>query len=216
MAATRCFIGLDLGQSQDFTAVAIVTRPRLSGDEPKELRTPPYDVPHLQRFPLGTPYPEIVARTVELIRTPALRGSFVVIDQTGVGRALVDMFTAAMTGRVNCLFCPVTITGGHEVTEGADGFRVPKKDLVGTLQVLLQTRRLRVARSLPEAATLVKELEAFRVKITDAANETFGVWRTGQHDDLVLAVALAVWAGEQGLQFEGPVGIPSVLGGPHG
>ena len=36
-------------------------------------------------------------------------------------------------------------------------------------------------------------LEAFRVKITEAANETFGAWREGQHDDLLLAVALAAW-----------------------
>jgi hypothetical protein len=47
------------------------------------------------------------------------------------------------------------------------------------------------------AATLVRELQNFQVKITAAANETFGVWRDGQHDDLVLAVALASWWGER-------------------
>jgi hypothetical protein len=54
-----------------------------------------------------------------------------------------------------------------------------------------------IARSLPDAATLVRELQNFQVKITVAANETFGVWRDGQHDDLVLAVALASWWGER-------------------
>jgi hypothetical protein len=34
----------------------------------------------------------------------------------------------------------------------------------------------------------------------------------GQHDDLVLAVALAAWMGEKCLP-EGPVGLPQVLGG---
>jgi hypothetical protein len=90
---------------------------------------------------------------------------------------------------------------------------VPKKELVASLQVLLQTRRLKVAKTLPEAATLVRELETFRVKVTEAANETFGAWREGQHDDLVLAVALAAWVGEQCLACEGPVGVPHVLGG---
>jgi hypothetical protein len=37
----------------------------------------------------------------------------------------------------------------------------------------------------------------FQVKITAAANEVFGVWREGQHDDLVLAVAIAAWLAER-------------------
>ena len=35
------------------------------------------------------------------------------------------------------------------------------------------------------------------MKITAAANETFEARHEGRHDDLVLAVALAVWAGER-------------------
>jgi hypothetical protein len=42
----------------------------------------------------------------------------------------------------------------------------------------------------------VRELENFRVKITESANEGFGAWRAGQHDDLVLSRGLAVWRGE--------------------
>jgi len=74
---------------------------------------------------------------------------------------------------------------------------VPKKELVTCLQVVMQSRRLRIARGLHEAALLVRELQQFQVKITTAANETFGVWREGQHDDLVLAVALACWWAER-------------------
>ena len=44
---------------------------------------------------------------------------------------------------------------------------------------------------------LMQEMRAFRVKITRAANETFGARREGDHDDLVLAVALAAWWGER-------------------
>jgi hypothetical protein len=32
-----------------------------------------------------------------------------------------------------------------------------------------------------------------RVKITASGNEQYGAWREGEHDDLVLAVALACW-----------------------
>jgi hypothetical protein len=74
---------------------------------------------------------------------------------------------------------------------------VPKRDLVSVVQVALQTDKLKIAEALPEAGTLVRELQGFQVKITDAANDTYGTWREGAHDDLVLAVALALYAGKK-------------------
>jgi hypothetical protein len=44
---------------------------------------------------------------------------------------------------------------------------------------------------------LVKELENFKAKVTVAASDPYELWREGQHDDLVLAVALACWEGER-------------------
>ena len=46
---------------------------------------------------------------------------------------------------------------------------------------------------IPELETLSKELEAFRTKVTADRNETFSAWREKDHDDLVLAAALAIW-----------------------
>jgi hypothetical protein len=46
----------------------------------------------------------------------------------------------------------------------------------------------------------VRELTTFQVKITPATNEIFGTWREGPHDDLVLAVAIAVWQSERRLE----------------
>jgi hypothetical protein len=187
------FLGLDLGQTSDFTAVAVVERPLLPAPDGTP---PPFDLRHLQRFKLGTPYTTIVPEVVRLAATPPLAGQVVlVVDQTGVGRPVVDL----LRRQAPCSILPITITGGDSVTEAEDGSRrVPKKELVTCLQLLLQSRRLRVDRSLPEAATLVRELENFRVKITLAAHETFGAWREGQHDDLVLAAALACWWAERG------------------
>ena len=75
---------------------------------------------------------------------------------------------------------------------------MPKRDLVSTISVLLQTERLKVAESLQDAALLVQELLNFRVKIDPlTAHDSYGAWREGQHDDLVLAVALASWYGER-------------------
>jgi hypothetical protein len=63
---------------------------------------------------------------------------------------------------------------------------------------------------LAHAETLETELQNFRVKITAAANETFGAWRERDHDDLVLALALAVWHAEK--QPLGVEAMPMVLG----
>src|SRR4051812_11139888 len=46
---------------------------------------------------------------------------------------------------------------------------------------------------LPEAGALLRELADFCVTLAAKANETFGAGSRGAHDDLVLAVALAVW-----------------------
>jgi hypothetical protein len=47
---------------------------------------------------------------------------------------------------------------------------------------------------LPEASTLRKELQNFRVKIDPrTAHDSYEHWREGDHDDLVLATAMACW-----------------------
>jgi hypothetical protein len=194
---TQFILGLDLGQTQDFTALAVLEQTAIA--ESSDLARPEYALRHLRRFPLGTPYTEIVPAVAEIANSRTLFGSPLVVDQTGVGRAVVDMLYQAV-GRV----VPVTITGGHAVTQAEDrSWHVPKKELVTSLQVLMQSRRLQIARRSPDAATLVCELQNFQVKITAAANETFGVWRDGQHDDLVLAVALASWWGERNPPLDG-------------
>jgi hypothetical protein len=61
---------------------------------------------------------------------------------------------------------------------------------------LIMKKRLKIAPQLPEAQTLVREMQTFQVKISlDTAHDSYGAWREGTHDDLVLAVALALWKG---------------------
>ena len=89
---------------------------------------------------------------------------------------------------------PVVITGGHKAHSDGGNHYIPKRTLVSTLQRNLQTRRRQIAAKLPEAATLTRELQDFQLTITEAANDTYE-GRKGAHDDLVLAVALGLWAG---------------------
>lgn len=200
------FVGLDLGQARDYTAVAVVTFDerrklavalanelyKLRGRRvsERELPKPGVEVVHLERMPLGTPYPETVRRVRALLDTPPLEGNAeLVVDATGVGAAVVGMLREA-----GLRFKSVLITAGGEEAGEENTYRVPKRDLVAAPQVLLQSRELKIAAELPEAETLVAELQNFRYEITRSGNDTYAAWREGDHDDLVLAVALAVWA----------------------
>jgi hypothetical protein len=183
-------LGLDLGQAHDPSALAVLEQSRTAPDTEAS-----YAVRELRRWPLGTAYPQIVEEVTKLARTPPLIGCELVIDGTGCGRPVVDLFRAsAITASVR----PVLITAGHAVSIDENGYHhVAKVQLVSTLQVLLGTRRMKFARKLVLAATVERELANFKAKITAAGNETFaGDWREGQHDDLVLATAIAAWVGE--------------------
>ncbi len=218
-------LGVDLGQTQDYTALCVlertghdtgkvtVTHEPISvsygfgarvGSKPHfQTYTSPvyenhYAARHLERLPTGTPYPAQVARVKALhnrLKEDTGSAPLLVVDQTGVGRPVVDMLRASELKPV-----AVTITGGDGVTQDGKDYRVPKRDLVSVVQVLLQSERLKIASSLKEAATLTAELLAFKVSISlkghDSYGNDVGQWRENPHDDLVLAVALAAWHGE--------------------
>jgi hypothetical protein len=203
------FIGLDLGQAQDFSALAIIEAVRIvttkkTSDEEINYENTKDELTqlnciHLQRWQLRTSYPSIVADVVAMIngldpsRIPD-RKPVLCVDATGVGAPVVDLFRRE---RINAELVPIQIVAGANVSEENGMFRVPKRDLVSVVQVGLQNRMLKIAESLDLAETLSRELQNFTVKITDSANDVYGAWREGTHDDILLAVALAVWRANQ-------------------
>jgi hypothetical protein len=149
-----------------------------------------FRVGYLERLPLGTPYPGIVAYVGRLLGR--LPGAELVIDLTGVGRPVFDMFRFSGITPVGVL-----ITSGAAETGGGPIHGVPKLDLVSRLQALLHEGRLKIHKDLAEADTLVRELQDFRCEFTAAGHLTFNA-RLGKHDDLVLALAIAVWRAADG------------------
>lgn len=182
----RFFAGLDLGQSADYTALTIADR--ITTGEKRA-----YHIRHLQRFKLGTPYPQIV-KVVNAL-TLNVKDMELAIDATGVGAAVVDMFNVA---KLSCPSYAIYIHGGDKVTREGNKYRVPKRDLVSVVQVLLQNGALKIAEDLAEAKTLVKELLNFKVTIDPVtAHDSYAAWRENAHDDLVLATAMATWTAEK-------------------
>jgi hypothetical protein len=184
------FCGLDLGQSRDYTAVAIAERVL----SPRE-RHATYLFRYVQRLPLGTSYPQVVKHVTDALNRPPLKGhTALALDFTGVGRPVFDMFRQA---HLPCSLYGVSIHGGIAVNW--DGFTVgvPKRDLISSAQVLLQSKRLEIAGAMPDTTALTTELQNYQVKIDPlTAHDSYSAWREGVHDDLVFAVCLASWIGE--------------------
>ena len=175
-------IGLDPGQTADPTAFAIV---QCVQDGPK----PTFRCGFLERLPLNTPDPGIVQHARRLLyQQPFLGKAELVLDLTGVGRPVADLFHLEGVRPVR-----VTITAGSDETIDDRGeHHVAKLILISQVQALLHDGRLLIQKDLEYAPALRTELADFRATVTDSGRWTFGA-RSGSHDDLVLALALAVW-----------------------
>jgi hypothetical protein len=196
------YAGLDLGQSADYTALAVVQK------------VPTYDpqtakhgaelhLRHLERYPLKTPYTDIADRVKSLLSgppftTPVISGgrlarptTQLIVDKTGVGVAVTDLLTERRLNHI-----AVTITGlGQKVDRhGIKEYSVPKQDLISALEVPFHKGTLKVARGLEGWPKLREELLDFRRKQNKrTAHISYEHWRESDHDDLVLAAALACW-----------------------
>jgi hypothetical protein len=176
-------VGIDIGQQVDPTAIVVIESVRAPAGQYA------YHVRHIERLPLGTRYPAIVDRVQALRQTPPLTlVTPVVLDRTGVGAPVTDMF-----GDDEAVSA-ITITGGDTVVrESWRHTKVPKRDLVATLVALFHSGRLLIAAGLPEREALLRELLAFRVKVSIEGHDSYEAWRERDHDDIVLALALATW-----------------------
>ena len=183
------FVGLDLGQKRDHSALAVVERV----DRRRAFQSTVFEhvaVRHLERMPLGTPYPEVVERVKEIVWAQALRGQCsLAVDATGVGAPVVDMLRAA---RLGCQVTAVTITGGER---GAGDWSVAKQDLIGELQVLLEQGQMRIG-VMRETQQLVRELLDMKMSAGRTGRVRMGADGYGEHDDLAIALALACWSGK--------------------
>jgi hypothetical protein len=157
-------LGLDLGQARDHSALAVLERVWKPRPKNAERLVGHYAIRHLRRWPLGASYTTVAADLNCLVRTPPLRRPVVVVDQTGVGQAVVDFLNKA---QLCASLESVVITSGQSVARDTSGaWHVPKRTLVLCLRVLLQCRRLQVA-NLPERSLLIQEMQSTTCRLTD-------------------------------------------------
>ena len=209
----QIYFGLDLGQRKDPAALAILQRLHrntgvinpVSREFVWELV---FQLRHVERFRLGTPYIQIVDKLYHLIRDvglgthplfipagwPLQRGHTqnplrtLVVDASGVGAPVVELLRRDIK---DCTIVPITITSGetaHPDPQGGGGaYCVPRRDLISALRLLLELDHLKIAKDINNRKELIEEL----TNLTDRP--------TAHHDDLAMAAALATWKATQGL-----------------
>ena len=195
---------LDLGELSDYTAHALIhtTPPRKSGTGAL------YTVVNLVRYRPSS-YPALVRDVTRIHRQVELYDrSILALDATGVGRPVVEMFHTDQVGtggeilRAVSSFCPVypvSITAGQKARPDAGMLYVPKHELAMTAQVVLQQQRLKFDAGIPaDVLTLArKEFAGFKIKYTAKGSTTYEAGRTGDHDDIVLSIAIGLWLAEK-------------------
>jgi len=167
------FLGIDLGQAQDYSAIAAVERQ----NDVLYLR-------HIERLPLGTSYAAVVRRIEVLV--DSISPCQVILDATGVGRPVLD---SLMTAGVEPM--AVSITAGKKSRYENGMHYVPKRELVLVLITALENGKLLIAKSIPLAPAFLQELSNFKRTVSAEGYDSYEA-ATG-HDDMVIAVALAVW-----------------------
>jgi len=177
-------VAADIGQARDPTAIVGL-----------EVTAERFDLRHLERLPLGTPYP-LVADHLDVVCDAVPSGCELVIDATGVGRPVVDLLRSKGRAPVAVL---ITGSGREALNPDTGIWSVPKRLLMAPLGSALELGRLRLSPGLPpvETETLRRELSGFFREINGHGHTVMGGKR--EHDDTVIAVALALWRAQAAL-----------------
>lgn len=222
-------LGLDLGKVRDHSALAAlrfkawedhrrVPYPVIAGSQ--------FELQYCERLSLGTTYEAVIARVLKvctvLTKTAPV---YLVIDSTGVGAPVVEAVQSRlraahtpfsmsaqgwMMGNNPVMVRPLVITGGEKATYEGVVSKVPKKDLVARLALELEAGHISMAKELPLLEELLRELSAFKSVMKSAQRAAMEA-TDGEHDDLVLALAMAVWwIRDRGVTYGGrnfPLGV---------
>ena len=199
--SAKYFVGLDLGQRKDPTALVAGMRRAMT---PVRARL---EIQHAERFPLGLDYTEVgerVRRMVEKIEASGERVRLAV-DASGPGMPVVDMMhKMGLRG----LIWPVVMVArggrGGSIPDGMAGvsgsrgttvFTVNKTALFTDLRVGMEQGKTVLVEGMLGMKELQEELNRIGSRMTHEGLRVEGA--TEGHDDLAVAAALAQWGAKR-------------------
>lgn len=216
-------IGVDLGKRTDHSAVALLT-PARPGEPGR------WHIPSVTRLPRasgdGTSHylsqarriGSAVDRVLQVVTGPIT----VLVDSTGVGEAVVELVARHLPESRRLRLVQVVLTGGRSANHHGTRWSVSKLALADPLVAALEQQEIRFG-EFPHREATQRELLAYRVKPSSVSGgaERLEAEKDSDHDDLVIAVALATYAArlerptavrrpEQGRNVTGESGIAAL------
>ena len=146
------------------------------------------------------PYTELGRVMCRLDSNTALHhNNDLLVDSTGVGEAVCDVFEEAGLQPKRIIF-----TGGEssKIRTSSKSFgdfnprrtiNVPKAELIDTLKLGLEQRRVRTAQGIAFEDDIKKQFSHFVEMLTRTKKVTYGNDSPTVHDDIVCAYAMATW-----------------------
>ncbi len=167
----RFFGGLDLGKQVDHSVLSIVEL----GEDGVVRHV------HKREFPLGTPYPEVIAYAARAHQIFDLDGIYV--DKTGIGDAVVD--------ELDSLDLPNVV--GVFFTDAE------KENMLTYLKLLMEKRQLHILGEDKQLIAQINEQQYEYLKPTTAQERVHIKFYhpKGRHDDQLYALALACYASKE-------------------
>jgi len=167
----KYFAGLDIGKQVDHSVLAIV---ELTDNSTVRLM-------HKREFPLGTPYPEVIAYAARTHQALDLEGIYV--DKTGIGDAIVDELENIDIPNVKGVF----------FTDAE------KENMLNYLKLLMEKKQLRIRGEDKQLIAQINEQQYEYLKPNTAQERLHLKFYhpRGRHDDQLFALALACYASKE-------------------
>lgn len=167
----KYFAGLDLGKQVDHTVLAVV---ELTAKNLVRLL-------HKREFPLGTPYPEVIAYTAKAHQIFNFEGLYV--DKTGIGDAVVDELENLDVSNVVGVF----------FTDAE------KENMLNYLKLVMEKKLLRINGEDKQLIAQINEQQYEYLKPSTAQERIHIKFYhpRGRHDDQLYALALACYASKE-------------------
>jgi hypothetical protein len=201
-ACHRFAVGLDIAQVHDASALAIVKKSWAINSSGRA-ENAAYHCGFLHKWKLGTRYDKVIDDTKSICKNAQLIGSAringrwrkflptLAVDRTGVGSPIFEQLTTSGSGLNAYGIC---FTGGESFHRVAGRrYNLPKKDAVAKLTQGLQSGTLTISKGLEHAPAMLRELKSFKVKIKPSGHEVLEHAKASDHDDLLIAVSMALW-----------------------
>lgn len=142
----------------------------------------------------GLPYDQIVEWVARTIKNPAFNAKQppeFLLDATGVGVAVKDMLRSK-----GVKLKAITITAGETLTRVGPEIHLGKARLIGKFLGAFDAGKVHVNPNMPIWPQVEKEMLSFRAEMSAQGRVKLEA-EPGENDDMLFALAMAVWYGEE-------------------